>query len=201
MHWVMAIDLKLCNGCNTCVIACKQGNGTPPGIFWAKVLEEEVGVFPLARRVFWPMRCMQCEDAVCLEVCPTGAGYQREDGLVLIDAEKCIGCKACILACPYEARYLWEGKGSYYKDSVTPYEKQAYARHVPGAVQKCDFCASRLDEGLQPHCVENCLTGALSFGDIDDPNSYVNRVLGEPRVHLQLKKELNTNPSIYYLTY
>lgn len=201
MHWGMVIDLKLCIGCSTCVIACKAENGSPPGIFWRKVLEQEVGTFPSARRIFWPISCMHCEDPPCLQVCPTGATYQHEDGLVLIDADKCIGCGACILACPYDARSLWDGKGSYFKIGRTPYEDKAYAAHLPGTVQKCDFCASRLDKGFQPYCVETCLTEALIFGDLDDPNSDVSRALGKARVHLQLKEELGTRPSAYYLTY
>lgn len=200
MHWGIATDVKLCIGCNTCVIACKARNGTPPGIFWRKVLEQEVGTFPLARRIFWPMSCMHCEDPACVQVCPTGASHQREDGLVLVDGNKCIGCRACILACPYDARYLWDGKRSYFKNGLTPYEERAYARHLPGAVQKCDFCASLLDEGGQPYCVENCPTGALIFGDLDDPNSDIGRALSEARVHFRLKEELGTRPSVYYLT-
>ncbi|MFC1817095.1 4Fe-4S dicluster domain-containing protein, partial [Thermodesulfobacteriota bacterium] len=88
----------------------------------------------------------------------------------------------------------------YFKDSLTPFEEKAYANHLPGTVQKCDFCASRLDEGLQPSCVEACLTGALIFGDLDDPNSDLGQALSELRVQLRLKEELGTCPSIYYLT-
>jgi molybdopterin-containing oxidoreductase family iron-sulfur binding subunit len=143
---------------------------------------------------------MQCEEPACVEACPTGASYQREDGLVLIDANKCIGCKACIMACPYDVRNLWEGKESYFKDSLTTFKEKAYANHLPGTVQKCDFCASRLDEGLQLSCVETCLTVALIFGDLDDSNANLSQALREPRVHLRLKEEPGTRPSIYYLT-
>lgn len=198
MHWGMTVDLKLCIGCNTCVLACKMENGTPKGIFWAKVLEEEVGTFPTARRIFWPMRCMHCEEPLCLEVCPTGATYQREDKLVLIDGAKCIGCKACILACPYEARTLWTGDGRYFEQGLTPFEARAYAAYTPGAVQKCDFCASRLEKGQKPACVESCLTESLVFGDLDDPESEVRKALKEAQVPFRLKEELGTQPSIYY---
>jgi len=201
MHWGMVIDLKLCIGCNTCVVVCKMQNGTPKGIFWNRVLEEEVGKFPLARRVFWPVRCMQCEDPACVDACPTGASYRRDDNLVLVDGEKCVGCQACILACPYDVRSLWEGDDYYFKDNPTPYEIKAYARHVPGAVQKCDFCASRIDEGLLPACAEGCITGAIIFGDFDDPQSDVSRALAESRVRLRLREEMGTRPSVYYLTY
>lgn len=198
MHYGMAVDLKLCIGCNSCAAVCKLRNGTPPGIFWGKVIEEEVGVFPKARRVFWSVRCMHCEQPACLTACPTDATYKRADGLVLMDGKKCIGCKACIMACPYNVRYLWDGNRSYFSRGLTPYEEKAYARHVPGTVQKCDFCASRLDEGLQPSCVETCLCGALIFGDLDDLDSEVRQVLSS-RVHFRLKEELGTQPSIYYL--
>ena len=200
MHWGMVIDLKLCIGCNTCVVVCKMRNGTPKGVFWNRVLEEEVGTFPTARRVFWPVRCMHCEDPACVEACPTGASYQRPDNLVVIDGEKCVGCRACILACPYDVRTLWEGDGRYFKDHLTPFEEQAYVKHQPGSVLKCDFCASRIDEGLKPSCAEGCLTKAIVFGDLDDPQSEVSLALAEPRVRLRLREELGTSPSIYYLT-
>lgn len=199
MHRGMVVDLKLCIGCNSCVIACKEGRGTPRGIFWNKVLEEEIGTFPAARRVFWPMRCMHCEEPPCLDVCPTGATFQRPDKIVQIDGKKCIGCKACILACPYDARQMWDGKGFYFGATPTPYELQAYTAHVPGAVQKCDFCADRVDKGLKPYCVETCLASALLFGDLDDPNSEVSQALREARTHFRLKEELGTRPSIYFL--
>ena len=200
MHWGMVIDLKLCIGCNTCVVVCKMRNGTPKGIFWNRVLEEEVGTFPTARRIFWPVRCMHCEEPACVDACPTGASYQRVDNLVVVDGEKCVGCRACILACPYDVRTLWEGDGGYFKDGLTPFEEQAYVKHVAGSVQKCDFCSSRIDEGLKPSCAEGCLTKAIIFGDLDDPQSEVSLALAEPRVRLRLREELGTRPSIYYLT-
>lgn len=200
MHWAMVVDLNLCIGCNSCVTACKVENGTEPDIFWNKVLEQEIGTFPNARRIFWPMRCMHCEEAPCKEVCPTGATYQQADGLVLIDSARCIGCKACMVACPYDARYISENKQGYFSEGLTPFEVQAYAQHVQGTVQKCTFCDHRLEKDLMPFCVENCITGALIFGDLDDPNSAVNKALREARSILRLKEELGTKPSIFYLT-
>lgn len=200
MHWGMVVDLKLCIGCNSCVDACKAENGTSPGIFWNKVLEQEVGTFPNARRVFWPMRCMHCQDPPCKQECPTGATYQRPDGIVLIDSNKCIGCKACMVACPYDSRDIFENKKGYFSEGLTPFEVQAYAKHVKGAVQKCTFCSHRLEKGLKPFCVDNCITGALIFGDLDDPNSEVSQALRAARGTIRLKEELRTKPSIYYLT-
>lgn len=199
MHWGMVIDLKYCIGCNSCVIACKAGRGTPQGTFWNKVLEQEVGTFPEARRIFWPMRCMHCEEPACLEVCPTGATSQRDDSIVMVDAEKCVGCKACILACPYEARTLWNEKAGYFGECLTPYEEVAYSGHRLGSIQKCDFCTDRLAQGLKPYCVESCLTGALIFGDLDDPHSEVCLILGQGRIPFRLKEEFGTKPSIFYL--
>ncbi len=201
MHWGMVIDLKLCIGCNTCVVVCKMRNGTPKGVFWNRVLEEEVGTFPAARRIFWPVRCMQCEEPACVEACPTGASQKREkDNLVIVDQEKCVGCKACMLACPYDVRFMWDGEGGYFPQGLTPFEAQGYPNHLAGAVQKCNFCASRLDDGLKTSCAEACLTGAIMFGDLDDPASEASQALAEPRVRLRLREELGTSPSIYYLT-
>lgn len=199
MRLGMVIDLKLCIGCNTCVIACKAENGTPPNIFWNKVLEKEEGTFPTARRIFIPTGCMNCEEPPCLEVCPTGATYRNGKGLVLIDGKKCSGCRACMVACPYDARSVWDGKTTYFKEGPTPYEERKYAEHVAGATQKCDFCFDRLEKGLQPYCAQTCLTGAMMFGDFDEPDSEVSRALSSGRFFHRLREELGTKPSVYYL--
>ena len=201
MRWGLVIDLKLCIGCNSCVIACKAGRGTPKGIFWNRVLEEEIGKFPRSRRLFWPVRCMHCEEPPCLEVCPTGATSIREDGIVMVDGEKCVGCKACILACPYGARAVWDEKRGYFAESLTPHEEISYRFHSLGAVQKCDFCAEMVSNGSRPYCVESCPTEALIFGDLDDPESEVNQALNERRLPFRLKVELGTRPSVFYLGY
>ncbi len=197
LGWV--IDLKMCIGCNTCVLACKSEKGTPPGIFYNKVLEKEEGTFPAARRIFIPTRCMNCEDAPCLNVCPTGATHRDGRGIVQIEAEKCSGCRACMVACPYDARSIWDGKTSYYPGSITPYEKEKYANHVVGAAQKCDYCVERLEKGLRPYCEQTCLTGALMFGDLDDPASEVRHALAAGRSSFRLREELGTKPNVYYL--
>lgn len=104
MRYGMVIDLERCIGCNACTVACKQKNATPPGTFWCKVTTTEEGEYPKAYRKHMPTLCNHCEKAVCVDVCPTGATYKREDGIVMVDADKCIGCRYCIAACPYEAR-------------------------------------------------------------------------------------------------
>ncbi len=199
MRLGMVTDLKRCIGCESCVIACKAENATPPDIFWAKVMEREEGKYPTVHKIFLPVRCNHCLKAPCVEVCPTGASSHRaEDNLVLIDQEKCIGCQSCMIACPYEARYLWENGHGYYGDSLTPYEVQGYQKHRAGTVQKCDFCSDRISNGLDPACVQTCPTKALAFGDLDDSNSEVS-LLRRQRTDFQLRSDLGTDPSIYYL--
>ena len=107
IQWSVAVDLKRCTGCQSCTIACKLENGTPPGVFWTRVLEKEEGTFPFAYKIFIPQRCNHCAEPPCVEVCPTGASHVREqDNLVLVDQDACIGCHACVVACPYQARFI-----------------------------------------------------------------------------------------------
>ncbi len=151
----------------------------------------------MPRPVIDSKKCKLCK--TCIEICPMEVFAEENGKIIIKKPEACIGCKACILACPYDARQMWDGKGFYFGSTPTPYELQAYTKHVPGAVQKCDFCADRLDQGLKPYCAETCLTGSLIFGDLDDPNSEVSQALREPRTHFRLKEELGTRPSIYFL--
>jgi len=194
----MVIDLKRCIGCHACVLACKAENATGPGTFWSKVADEEEGQYPSVRRYFLPKLCMHCQDAPCIEVCPTGASYQRDDGIVLVDPEKCVGCGYCIVACPYGARYLNEEQTGYFKEGLTPNEVIGYKKHKLGVVEKCTFCVDRLKEGREPACVKICLTKARYFGDLDDPSSEVSKLVTFKHGS-QLLKELGTNPSVYYL--
>jgi len=167
----MVFDLKACIGCNACVIGCKQENSLPDGVFFTKTLSEEYGVYPAANRVYIPTLCNHCDDAPCEKVCPTGATYTREDGIVMVDDAKCIGCSTCAVACPYDQRTPMEEesflKGLFGTGELTPFEEQGYGRYTPGTVTKCDFCSQRVDAGLDPACVVTCPTNARIFGDLD----------------------------------
>jgi len=153
-RYAMTIDLSLCVGCAACAVACKMENQVPPGVHRLWIRERELGVFPDLTVEFRPEQCLLCANPPCVPVCPTGASYQTEDGLVLVDSRKCIACGACVAACPYEARYL----------------------HPAGYVDKCTFCQHRLEKGRLPACVETCPTGCRAFGDLDDPESPVAKV-------------------------
>ncbi|MBI4316875.1 MAG: 4Fe-4S dicluster domain-containing protein [Chloroflexi bacterium] len=194
----MVIDLKRCIGCHACTIACKLENATPPGVFYARVLEMETGKYPLAKRVFLPVLCNHCQDPPCLRACPSGATTQGADGTVLVDQDKCIGCKACVEACPYEARFFLEEIRGYYGDELTPFEKVGYRKHQKGTVAKCNFCAERTASGLEPACVQTCPAVARVFGDLEDPLSEASRLIRE-RSCIQLRPEQGTLPSVYYI--
>ncbi|MFC1815755.1 sulfate reduction electron transfer complex DsrMKJOP subunit DsrO [Thermodesulfobacteriota bacterium] len=194
----MVIDLKRCTGCHACTLACKLENSTKPGIFWNRVWDQEVGHYPVVSRRFLPGLCMHCENAPCVEVCPTGASYKREDGIVLVDPDKCVGCKYCVVACPYGARYYNDGKVGYFGAELTPAEELGYREHKLGVVEKCTFCLHRVEQGREPACVQTCPTKARYFGDLDDPSSEVSH-LRRSKQGFQLLKELGTDPSVYYL--
>ena len=199
----MVIDLQVCIGCQSCTIACKASNGTPPDIFFAQVHEREVGEYPNARREFLPVLCNHCEDAPCVEVCPTGASFQREDGIVAVNSDICIGCRSCDVSCPYGHRHyvkpglLQEG---YFNDQpgLTKYEEAKYKRWTESTVIKCDFCMDRVDQGLEPACVSTCPPIARHFGDLSDPESNVSRLLAE-RESYTLLPEAGTKPCVHYL--
>lgn len=199
MHYGMVIDLKGCVGCNSCTLACRMEHGTPPGILFNRVRKYEIGKYPSAKLRLLPMPCMHCQDPACIKVCPTGATYQREDGLVLVDDQKCMGCRYCVIACPYDSRrYLDELLNYYGGRSQTPYEKIKRRNFVKGTVVKCNFCAHRLDEGLLPACVETCPAQARYFGDLDDADSEVSRLIADNNGS-PLHEEFGTRPSVYYL--
>ena len=195
----MVIDLKRCIGCYACAMACKAENGTPPGVWWSKVLTGEIGKYPNARITYAPVLCMHCENPACVEVCPTGASYKRPDGIVAVNYDACMGCRYCETACPYGARTFVDALKPYYpKFGLTPYEQLMYKKHQAGVVEKCNFCLERVAQGQEPACVETCVGYARHFGDLDDPNSEVSKLIAR-RHGYQLLPELGTNPSVYYL--
>ncbi len=200
----MVIDLKRCYGCYSCVMACKQANCTPPGVFWSRVLRGEMGAFPNAVRQALPVLCMQCEEPDCMKVCPTGATYQTDDKIVRVDKDKCIGCKYCMMACPYGARYTVPEYRSYFPDGlpVSDYEKHCMqvweSKRGCGVATKCDFCIDRRAEGREAACVQACPAKARVFGDLDDPESEISYLIKTKRGFV-LRPEVGTEPKVYYL--
>lgn len=196
----MVIDLARCIGCNACTIACKIEKGTPPDVYFTRVYTEETGTYPDVETTFVPALCNHCADPPCVKVCPTGATYKRADGIVVIDQDKCIGCRYCMMACPYTNRFfIRDGAlaGGYYGER-TPFEELKWAAFTEGTVAKCDFCAERVDEGLEPACVVTCPTEARVFGDLEDEDSEVSRLIREEGGRQPLP-EAGTNPSVFYL--
>ncbi|OGO24448.1 MAG: 4Fe-4S ferredoxin [Chloroflexi bacterium RBG_16_50_9] len=199
MRYGMAIDLKRCVGCNSCTMVCRMENGTPPGILYNRVEKYEIGKYPAARMQFRPIPCMHCQEPACLKVCPTGATYQRDDGIVLIDHEKCMGCRYCVLACPYEARQFLGKIDNYFgPETITPWETVKHQELDKGTTVKCTFCVRRLERGREPACVETCPAQARYFGDLDDPESEVSKIIAFQGGTV-LKEELGTRPSVYYV--
>lgn len=199
-RWGMVIDLARCVGCYACTMACKVENGTPPGVWYAPVYEKEVGSYPTAKRLFLPTLCFHCKNPPCMKACPTGAISKREDGIVLVDANKCCGSRACVAACPYGAlSFVRETEGEYGAE-LTPWEQaMSQKNNGVGTVQKCTFCAHRIDQGNhEPACVQTCPTRCRIFGDLDDPGSEPSKLIRE-RSGVQARPEAGTNPSVYYL--
>lgn len=215
-RWGMVIDILRCIGCYSCMISCKQEHFLPPGIFWSRVLVGETGTYPAVRKQMYPVLCNHCKEAACVKACPTGATTRRVDGIVVVDADKCVGCRYCVVACPYQQRtYYTDEKREYFPgQGLTPYEvigNQLYP-HQKGTVLKCNFCMERIDKGLKrglkpgldreatPACVIACPAKARYFGDLNDPNSEVSRLITSKRGS-QLHPEFGTEPSVYYLVY
>jgi Fe-S-cluster-containing dehydrogenase component len=174
----MAIDTVRCVGCMDCVVACKTENDVPEGLNRDWIAYETAGRFPTLQLEIRSERCNHCDAPPCVSCCPTGASHVEPQGrLVLVTANACIGCKACVASCPYDARFI----------------------HPDGYADKCTFCAHRVVDGLEPACVAVCPTRCMTFGDLDDPNSPIRRLLAS-RAHHALKPEAGTRPRIFYLT-
>lgn len=200
MRYAMVINKKRCIGCDACALACKNANGTPKGVYWSHVVKKETGEYPNAAMDYTPMLCMHCEDAPCVLHCPTGASVKHEDGIVTVDYDKCIGCRMCVTACPYGARwYIPKTDESAYTDKpLTLKEERDAAGFTPGTVSKCVFCRDKVQAGEQPACVAACPVDARIFGDIDDPESEVSKY-AKSHGTWQLASEYATNPSVSYV--
>jgi Fe-S-cluster-containing dehydrogenase component len=176
-NYGFAIDLRKCIGCHACTIACKAEHEIPIGVnrCWVKTVEK--GTFPDTRRFFFPVLCNQCDDAPCARICPTNALYRRRDGIVDLHGDSCIGCRACMVACPYDQLFI---------DPNT---------HT---AEKCNFCANRVENQLLPACVSVCPTECRIFGDLDDPSSEVAKIAQMEAMQVR-KPEKGTLPKVFYL--
>ncbi len=177
-RYAMVIDTKTCIGCGDCVVACKTENKVPEGLNRDWVVEATRGTYPNLTTEFRSERCNHCSNPTCVTLCPTGASHLWKDtNIVLVAPEKCTGCKACIAACPYDARLVM---------------------HPDGYVDKCTFCHHRVEEGLDPACVSTCPTKCMHFGSLDDAGSEVSRLL-RTRKHKVLNPQTGNEPNVYYL--
>jgi Fe-S-cluster-containing dehydrogenase component/formate-dependent nitrite reductase membrane component NrfD len=176
-NYGFVIDLKKCIGCHACTIACKAEHDIPVGAnrCWVKTVEK--GTFPQTQRFFLPVLCNQCEEAPCMNICPTNALFRRRDGIVDLNGEACIGCRACMVACPYDQLF------------IDPNTRTA---------EKCNFCANRVENELQPACVSVCPTGCRIFGDLDDASSEVAQIV-QREAFMVRKPEKGTGPKVFYL--
>src|SRR4051812_47946773 len=177
MNFGFIIDNRKCIGCHACTVACKAEHEVPVGVnrTWVKYIEK--GSFPDTRRLFSVMRCNHCADAPCVEICPVTALFTRKDGIVDFDSRRCIGCKSCTQACPYDALYM------------EPSDHTA---------AKCNYCSHRVDIGLEPACVNVCPEHAIISGDMDNPVSEISKLLARETVSVR-KPEKGTNPKLFYI--
>jgi molybdopterin-containing oxidoreductase family iron-sulfur binding subunit len=221
----MVIDLHRCTGCGGCIFSCKNENNTPEGIDWSSKITETAGTFPNVRYTYIPTLCNHCENAPCVLGCPTSAMHKGDGGLTLHEPKKCVGCRYCMIRCPYGVisfngekphqnwlvgEPLLEGVTAAPAEvtqevggTVLPYYNPEREETLPGirprgVVEKCTFCDHRVKEGMRPYCVESCPANARIVGDLDDPNSDVSRLLNK-YPSWRLRENLGTEPSIYYI--
>lgn len=179
MQYGFLIDHRRCIGCHACTVACKAENDVPVGSFRTWVKYQEKGTFPAIKRHFAVLRCNHCTNAPCVTICPVNALSKRKDGIVDLDRDACIGCRACMQGCPYDAIYLNEDSG---------------------AAEKCHFCAHRVEKGLEPACVVVCPEGAIIAGDVHDKTSRIASMIDEFQgATLQRRLEQKTGPNVHYL--
>ncbi len=178
VHYGMVIDTRRCTGCHACSVACKSEFNVPLGLTRSWVEYVEKGDYPNVSRNFLPRLCNHCRHPACVDVCPTGATWKREeDGIVVVDPDICIGCKYCLQACPYDARFI---------------------NPETGAADKCDFCLHRVSKGVAPACVNTCQGRARIFGDVNDPQSEVARLIANNPVTV-LRPGKGTEPMVFYI--
>jgi Fe-S-cluster-containing dehydrogenase component len=219
-RWVMVIDVRKCVGCSACTVGCVAENKLPPGVVYRPVMQEEVGTYPRTTRRFLPRPCMQCDDPPCVSVCPVGATKKGKSGVVTIAYGECIGCRACLTACPYSARTFDSGRnyldgtpltapgaigarlaGAYERAPAFEYGaawRRADGKSPIGNARKCHFCEHRLAAGVLPACATTCIGRATYFGDVNDPETLVAKLVGSSNV-MRLKEEAGTNPRVFYL--
>ena len=227
-RYAMAIDLSRCQGCRACVEACKIENNTPSAVFWMHVFRLEQGEYPNTSISFLPRPCQHCNNAPCVKVCPVGARFKRDDGLVLTDFDRCIGCRYCEVACPYGVNFFnWRDPEAAFADYQVPFDDSdlvpitggaippyknpdleelhgeeqrltAGSAHFKGVMEKCTFCVQRVEKNLAPACVQNCPVGALQFGDIEDDRSPLSQFIKDKK-QFKLLEDLGTDPSVVYV--
>lgn len=205
MQYGMVIDTKRCVGCNACTTACKMANNVPDGTFWTRALTDggdevdtPAGTFPKLSMRYYTLGCQHCANPACVKACPVGATYKDpETGIVCQDYSKCIGCRMCVAACPYTGvrSFNWDEPKNQMGFAIGDAEAPSHQKHT---VEKCIFCNQRVAKGEVPACMDLCPARARHWGDLDDPESEVSKLIAS-RPYKQLLTEMGTKPSVYYL--